>query len=402
MSDRNSIVSHTKSEIDFSNTEIAFSSKSDRHLKFTTNLFKLMNSPTLVNIGTRASMWSLKLHLPLVKSLIRNTIFKQFCGGIDLMDTQKTVDELQKFRVLTILDYGAEGLSEEKDLDETKKEFLRAIAFAASNSSVPVVSIKITGIASNDLLMKAQREQPLNEKQRIALARVEDRLDEICRKASELDVGVFVDAEQSWMQTTIDRLVVKMMEKYNRNKAIVYNTYQMYRHDHLALLQHTYEEAKAKGYLLGAKIVRGAYMNRERQLAKEKGYPSPIHKNKVATDRDYNAAIKFLVDHYEDIASCNASHNLKSNQLMAELIANKNIHRNHPHLNFCQLYGMSDNITFNLAAAGYNVAKYVIYGPVEKVIHYLMRRAQENTSVTGDMSRELALLSKEMKRRKQS
>ena len=221
----------------------------------------------------------------------------------------------------------------------------------------------------------------------------------MCSSAHELGVGVFIDAEESWMQEGIDAIVFEMMEKYNRKKVIVFNTYQLYRHDKLAQLKSDYQVAQSKGYMLGAKIVRGAYMEKERNRAEEKNYPSPIHKDKASVDKDFDEAVRFCVEHYEDLGSCCATHNVKSNMLQAQLIDEKNIQKDHPHLNFCQLYGMSDNITFNIAHAGYNVAKYVPYGPIRDVIPYLIRRAKENTSVTGEMSRELQLISKELKRR---
>jgi proline dehydrogenase len=264
---------------------------------------------------------------------------------------------------------------------------------------VPVVSTKITGIADNDLLIKWQTGTPFEEQERLQFGRIVDRLDLLCSTAKKLGVRIFVDAEESWMQNTIDYLVEMMMERYNHELVVVYNTYQLYRKDKLHQLKQDYEKARRQGYLLGAKLVRGAYLLKERNRATEMGYASPIQEDKAATDRAYNDAIRFCVEHYQYLASCNASHNLESNLLQAELIAEKNLPRSHPHLNFCQLLGMSDNITFNLSAAGYNVAKYVVYGPVREVVPYLIRRAHENSSVTGDMSRELALIVRELKRR---
>ncbi len=392
-------MSESSLKLDFSNTEIAFSNKSDQELKQTFWLFKMMNNQQLVNMGSSLGMLGLKLHVPFTKYFIKKTIFKQFCGGETLRDTQKTVDQLHKYKILTILDYGVEGISEEHEMDETRDQFLAAIKFAASNASVPVVSIKVTGLASNDLLEKAQEESKLSRSDYEAFERVVNRVNDICRYGHELDVKVFIDAEQSWMQDSIDRIVNSMMEKYNREKVIVYNTFQLYRTDKLEYLYASHQKAQADGYMLGAKLVRGAYMNRERQRAEEMEYPCLIHKDKEATDKDYNQAVEYVVKNYETIASCNASHNAYSNQLQAELIAQMGIHRNHPHLNFCQLIGMSDNISYNLSSEGYNVAKYVVYGSVKQVIHYLVRRAQENTSITGDLSRELKLLQTELDRR---
>jgi proline dehydrogenase len=259
--------------------------------------------------------------------------------------------------------------------------------------------MKVTGIADNDLLIKWQTEGDLEDKEQLQFNRIVERLDIICSRAKELGVRVFVDAEESWMQDTIDHLVMLMMRRYNQDMVVVYNTYQLYRTDKLAQLISDYEAAQQEGFMLGAKLVRGAYMVKERERAKEMGYQSPIQPDRAATDKAFNEAVCFCVDHYTDIASCNASHNLASNLLQAELIAERNLPRSHPHLNFCQLLGMSDNITFNLSSAGYNVAKYVVYGPVYEVVPYLIRRAQENSSVTGDMSRELSLILEEKERR---
>jgi proline dehydrogenase len=316
-----------------------------------------------------------------------------------LEDCQDAIDHLHENRTLTILDYGAEGKTSEEDFDQTIEENIKAILFASTHPSVPVISTKVTALASNELLEKVQSNIPLSEQESKDFEKVKQRLHQLCRTAKNYNVSVFIDAEETWMQDTIDRLVKELMEKYNREKVVVYHTYQLYRKDKLAGLIADHHEAKQKGYKLGAKIVRGAYMEKERNRAQTMNYATPIQETKDDTDNDFNTAIKYCVDHYEEIGSCNGSHNLKSNQYEAELIASKGLQRNHSHLNFCQLYGMSDYITFNLAEAGYNVAKYVPYGPVKEVVPYLIRRARENTSVTGEMSRELSLILAEMKRR---
>ena len=386
--------------IDFSNTEIAFSDYSDKELIKMKRLFGFMNKSKLVNLSTTLGMWAVKYRIPLSTFLIKNTIFNQFCGGQSLAQSQASIDRLANMGVASVLDYGAESKTEESDLDYTLKELIKAVEFAGSNSSVPVISTKITALAEDDILTKAQTDQALNKEEQISLDKAKARLDVLCKRASELGVKVFVDAEESWMQDTIDEMVVEMMMKYNKEHVIVYNTFQMYRVDKLAHIKDSYQHALENGYKLGAKLVRGAYMNKERQRANERGYPCLIHADKKSTDRDYDKAIKFCVDHYDTMASCNASHNLNSNLYQANLIHEKGIVRDHPNLNFCQLYGMSDNITFNLASKGFNVAKYVVYGPIRDVLPYLVRRAQENTSVTDEMSREYQLIYDEVKRRK--
>lgn len=385
--------------VNFSNTQIAFAHKSDKELKRTAWLFNMMNKPGLVQIGSTIGLWLNKTGITIFNPIIKETIFRQFCGGTSLKESIGVVNHLNKNKTFTILDYGAEGKSEDFEFDRTIEEYISAIQFAASNKSVPIISTKITAIASNELLEKHQAGEFLDKHESEALEKVRSRLDKLCKVAMDNGVAVFIDAEDTWIQGTIDEMVKVVMEKYNREKVVVYHTYQLYRKDKLNDLKTDHQEALSKGYMLGAKVVRGAYMEKERKRAAEMNYQSLIHETKADTDKDFNEAIIYCVDNYESIASCNASHNIKSNQMQADLIAQKGLPKNHAHLNFCQLYGMSDNITFNLAAAGYNVAKYVPYGPVKEVVPYLIRRARENTSVTGEMSREFGLIVKEMRRR---
>lgn len=388
-----------KQNLDLLNTEIAFSNKSDKELKKTAWLFKWMNNPNMVKIGSKLGLFAIKFKLPFTETVIRNTIFPQFCGGESLLDCQKVIDKLYEYDTLTILDYGAEGKSDEDDLDTAMKETLKAIEMAASNNSVPVVSTKITGLVDNLILEKLHNKETISEGDQRKFQHLYERIDEICNKASELGVSIFVDAEESWLQDPIDELVMQMMEKYNKERVTVYNTYQLYNTVKLEHMIRDHKRCLDKGVLFGSKMVRGAYMDKERERALELGIPSPIQPTKEATDRDYNKALDYCIEHYETISSCCASHNADSNLHQAQLIHEKGIPHNHPHINFCQLYGMSDNITFNLANAGYNAAKYVVYGPIKDVIPYLIRRTEENTSVTGEMSRELLLIDKEMRRR---
>lgn len=385
--------------LDLSDTAHAFVDKTDAELKKAAWLFRLMNNPSLVSIGGVAAMLAVKLRLPFFETIVKKTIFPQFCGGTTLLDSQKSIDRLYRHRVHTVLDYGAEGKERETDFNQTMNENIRAIEFASQHTGISTISTKITGLARFALLEKVSNNETLSEEERTELQNVKKRVDTICHHAAQKNVGLYIDAEESWIQPAIDKIANQMMERYNRDRAIVYNTFQLYRTDRLAYLMKSFDRAQESGYILGAKLVRGAYMDKERKRAAKMGYPSPIQPNKEATDHDYNLALRFCVDHYDKIACCNASHNSESNMLMAELIARKNIPRDHPHLQFCQLYGMSDNITFNLAAAGYNVAKYVVYGQVRDVVPYLIRRTKENTSITGDMSRELAFILKEVARR---
>lgn len=385
--------------IDLSNTEIAFRDKSDGELKKTYRLFTLMNNAGLVKWGSKLGYHAIKWRLPFADWFVKQTIFPQFCGGENLLDCQNVIDNLYEYNVLTVLDYGAEGKSGEEDLDAAMEETLRALDMAASNESVPMISTKITGLVDNKILVKLHKGETLTQGEQRGFQHLKERLEEICQAAANHQVGIFIDAEESWMQNPIDELAVDMMEKFNKEQVIVYNTYQMYKTSSLNRLKQDHQRATDNGYLLGAKLVRGAYMDKERNRAEEMGYPSPIHPDKKATDDAFNQAIEYCVEHYETISSCCASHNEYSNAYQAQLMFKHDIEIDHRHLNFCQLYGMSDNITFNLANEGYNVAKYVVYGPVKEVIPYLIRRTEENASVTGEMGRELTFISREMKRR---
>lgn len=388
--------------VDFSNTEIAFAHKDNKTLKKISWIFSMMNKKWLVDSSSSLGLLALRLRLPFVERIIKATIFEQFVGGTTLLECQKSIDQLYNNKIHSVLDFGAEAKTEEKDFNNTMNECIRALDFAEANESVPVVSTKITGMARFGLLESIQRGEPLTKETRREYRNVLKRLDSICYVAQERNTSVFFDAEESWIQDAIDHLVTLMMKRYNKKKVVVYNTFQMYRHDRLQFLMDSYAKADKDGYLLGAKLVRGAYMEKERERAEEMGYPSPINPDKAATDDSYNMALRFCVKHYDKVASCNATHNQQSCLLLAELIDQLDIPRDHKHLNFCQLYGMSDNITFNLAAKGYNVAKYMPYGSVQDVVPYLIRRAQENTAVTGDMSREFKLIQKELRRRKLS
>lgn len=385
--------------IDLSNTEIAFSSKSDKELKKAAWLFKMMNQQWLVNNGSNLGLLALKLRIPFTEAIIKNTIFEQFCGGRTLLECQPTIDLLYNNQALSILDYGAEAKETEEELNKTMNEKIRAVEFAVQNPSVPAVVVKITGLVRFGLLEAIQNSASLSAPEKSEYRNALKRLDAVCHFAWSRNVKLFIDAEESWIQDSIDHLANLMMKRYNKEQVIVYNTFQLYRHDRLQFLMDSFEKANQEGYMLGAKIVRGAYMDKERERAKEMGYPSPIQPNKAATDDAFNTAVRFCVDHYETVASCLASHNAESVLLQAKLIDERGIQKDHPNLNFCQLLGMSDHLTFNLAESGYNVAKYLVYGAVKEVFAFLVRRAEENTSVTGDVGRELELIEQEIKRR---
>ncbi|BDQ11969.1 proline dehydrogenase family protein [Sediminibacterium sp. TEGAF015] len=392
--------------ISFDNTENAFAYKSDKELNGAKFLFKTMEYPWFVKLGTTLTPYVMKSGMPLVNGLIRKTIFKQFVGGETLEETASVGNLLGKYGIQVILDYGVEGKESEASFDHATEEFLRVINYAATQTNIPFISIKVTGLARFGLL------QTLNEAPRLRSGihdheeeiaewdRVRDRMYTICEVAAEKNIGVLIDAEESWIQDPIDRLCMEMMEAFNKDKVIVYNTIQLYRHDRLHFLQLSYKIAKQQQFKLGVKLVRGAYMEKERERALEMGYGSPIQPNKDATDTDFNKAVQFCFDHLEDISVIIASHNEASNFLAAQIMHERNIQHNHPHVHFSQLYGMSDNITFNLAKEGFKVSKYLPFGPIKDVIPYLMRRAKENSSVAGQTGRELSLIRKEIDRRK--
>lgn len=386
-------------KVDFTDTKTAFEHQSDSELWHAHRMFSVMNKAWLVSVSAPLGLAALKLGLP-IKGIVRGTLYKQFVGGRDLNEAKETIQSLAKFNALTILDYGAEAKTSMAEFEKTKEEFLRAITFADEHHSVPVITIKVTGLGHKKLLEKLDAHEALSKIEELQVQNMRRRLDEVCSVAVNNRVGVFVDAEESWMQGSIDEMVNEMMAKYNRDRVVIYNTYQMYRHDRLDYLKTSHQHALENGYMIGAKLVRGAYMDKERARAEELDYPSPIQVDKAATDQDFNAAIDYCLEHYETISLCNATHNAESCMHMVDEIERRQLKRDHIHLNFCQLYGMSDHITFNLAKAGYNAAKYVPYGPVSDVMPYLIRRAQENSSVTGDISRELSLIDQEVKRRK--
>lgn len=386
-------------DIDFQNTEIAFADKSDEELKKMAWLFGLMNKHWLVGIGAKVGLAAIKMHLPFVESVVKNTIFTQFCGGETLLDSQGTIEKLYRSNVVSILDYGAEAKEAEEDFNHTMHEQIRALEFAAEHESAWMISTKVSGLARNALLEKVSARETLTPEEEEEWQNVHRRIDAICHQGHQMNVGVFIDAEETWIQAAIDDLTREMMLRYNKEKAIVYQTFQMYCKNMLEVLQDAHDHARQNGYVLGAKLVRGAYMEKERRRAEEHGYPSPIHETKQDTDAGYNAGIRFCIDNYEKVATCNATHNEESCALMARLIAERGLPKDHPHFMFAQLLGMSDNLTYNLAKHGYWAGKYVVYGAVRDVVPYLIRRAEENSSVTGDMTREHKFVVQELKRR---
>jgi proline dehydrogenase len=382
----------------FNNTKIAFSLKSDSELERAFFLFKLIQSQPMVKIGTAVTNFALKAHLP-VEGLIRSTVFDHFCGGVTEEDCISNIEQMHTNGVCSVLDYSVEGKETEEQFELVKAKTLKNIEFAKEKEAIPFVVFKPTGVGRFSLYQKITEKEPLSNDEKSEWITVVNRFHEICHKALAYDVPILIDAEESWMQDAADMLVEELMEKYNTEKAIVFNTLQMYRHDRMNYLRKLHHNADQKKYHIGLKIVRGAYMEKERDRAEEKGYPSPICIDKKATDDNYNEAINYMMNH-EKMAVFAGTHNEESSYLLLELAKQYKIDPSDNRLWFGQLYGMSDHISFNLAKEGYNTAKYVPFGPVRDVMPYLIRRAEENTSVAGQTSRELNLIKEERLRRK--
>ena len=383
----------------FNNTEIAFALKSDTELERAYFLFKLIDSQPLVKIGTAVTNFALKAHLP-VEGLIRSTVFDHFCGGVNETDCLRVVDKMYTKGVSSVLDYSVEGKEEEAQFDAALNMTLKTIEFAREREAIPFAVFKPTGFGRLALYEKVGEKAYLTENEQKEWNRVIERFDIACKTAFEKDVLLLIDAEESWMQDAADAIVTDMMRKYNKQKAIVFNTLQMYRWDRLDYLKNLHEQAIAEGFYIGMKLVRGAYMEKEIVRAEEKGYPSPICASKEATDENYDAAVLYMIDHLDLMSIFAGTHNELSTYTLMELLQEKGIKTNDDRIWFGQLYGMSDNISYNLAAHGYNVAKYLPFGPVKDVMPYLIRRAEENTSVAGQTSRELEMIKAERNRRK--
>jgi proline dehydrogenase len=385
----------------FDNTERAFTLKSDSELERAYFLFKMISKEPLVRIGTAVTKFALNVSLP-VEGLIRSTVFDHFCGGVSEQDCLPVVDKLYAAGVSSVLDYSVEGKEEEAQFDACLQKVVELTDFAENKEAMPISVFKPTGFGRFDIWQKRTEGAILNKEEATEWNRITARFDTICKRAFNSDVEVLIDGEESWMQDAADTLVTQMMAKYNKEKAIVYNTLQCYRWDRLDFLKEQHLMAKAKGFKLGYKIVRGAYMEKENDRAEVNGYATPICSSKQATDDNFNAVMRYIFDNLDDISLFLGTHNEESSALAVEIMEEKGIAAGDNRVWFGQLYGMSDHISFNLAAEGYNVAKYIPFGPVKDVMPYLIRRAEENTSVAGQTNRELELIKTERKRRKES
>ena len=383
----------------FNNTEKAFSLKSNSELNRAHFLFQMIGKPALVKIGTSLTNFALQFHLP-VEGIIRKTVFDHFCGGVSEQDCLQVVAKMHTKGVSSVLDYSVEGKEEEAQFDACLKMTLKTIDFAKENKAIPFAVFKPTGLGRIDLYEKVGLKASLSANEQEEWNRVVARFEKICQYAFDNDVQILVDGEETWMQDAADDLVEKMMGKFNTKKALIFNTLQLYRWDRVPYLKELHQRAKANGYHIGMKLVRGAYMEKEAKRAEEKGYKNPICESKQATDDNFNEGLNYMLDNITEMAIFAGTHNEESSYLLVNMMQEKGISNNDSRIWFGQLYGMSDNISYNLADNGYNVAKYLPFGPVRDVMPYLIRRAQENTSVAGQTGRELALIISERNRRK--
>ena len=389
---------YSRMPVSFEDTAIAFQHKSNQELLLAYLIFGLIKNPYLVKFLSQVAKLTLSMGLP-VKPIIKATVFKQFCGGEKDGEYAGVVRKLGRSGIGAILDYSVEGTEDETGFEATRRELLKIIEKSKTNPDIPCTCIKMTGIGPFELFKKVTANEALTIEAQREWDKVKNRLETICEASFKADKPIYIDAEESWIQKAIDDLAEEMMSRYNQRKAIVYTTLQLYRWDRNDYFLELIQRARSEGYKLGLKIVRGAYIEKERERAKRYGYRSPINATKEETDREYDKAVEIFIDNIDAVEICVGTHNEVSCRLLIALMAEKELSNDHPHIYFSQLYGMSDNISFNLANSGYNVSKYLPYGPVESTLPYLARRAEENTAIAGQMSKELETIVKERRRR---
>ena len=387
--------------VSFEDTQVAFENKSNGELFLSYLIFLLTKNPFLVKVLSKTAKLCLDLGLP-IKAVIKSTVFRQFCGGESSREYRRVIDALGRATIGTILDYSVEGTQDEAGYDNTTRELLKVVEEAAVNPNIPCTCMKLSSVGELSLFEKVSAGKALSAEEEAAWKKIETRLDTICKAAGKVGKPIYIDAEETWVQVAMDALAEAMMARYNKERAVVYTTLQLYRWDRIDYFRELIDQARQGGYHIGVKIVRGAYMEKERERALKMGYPSPINATKEDTDATYNKAIELFIDNIDVCELCLGTHNEFSCRLMMRRMNERGIACDHPHIWFAQLYGMSDNISFNLAKAGYNVIKYLPYGPVEATLPYLTRRAEENTAIAGQMSKELDVIVRERKRRKEA
>ncbi len=388
----------SESFVSFDDTAVAFESKTDQDLNFSIFMFKLMGQPALVKMGTSLTLLALKMRLP-IEGIIKGTVFRQFCGGVSIEDCEPKIKRLGQSHIGAILDLSVEGQEDEESFDKASDELLVLVKNASKNKDIPVCCMKVSAIARHSILEKVAKGDDLSMEEKKEYANVVRRLNLICGSAEKHDVPIYIDAEESWIQDAIDRLTETMMSRYNKKKAYVFTTFQFYRWDRIDYLKRLLSLAERENFKLGAKFVRGAYMEKERKRAEDNGYKDPIQPNKEATDNDFNSALEIALEHLDRIEFVCGTHNEDSCMKLVHMMHEQRIEQNHPSIYFSQLFGMSDHISYNLSFAGFNVTKYLPYGPIRDAVPYLIRRVEENTAVAGQMGQELKLLLSEKQRR---
>ncbi len=389
--------------LSFDNTEVAFAHKTNADLKKAYRLFQTFGSPFLVKYGPKLTNLALNFGLP-IKGIIKKTLFAQFCGGETIAESFPSAKQLYENGIGAILDYSVEGEGTGENFAKAFGELQKVIIEATDKPEYPFAVFKCTGIGNFQMLANVtsalRNGAETTYRDELDYQHFRSRFEALCKLAYENGTKLFVDAEETWIQDAIDEITYQNMANYNIDNTILYNTIQLYRKERIPEMKYRIEEARIGGYKIGFKLVRGAYMEKEAARAAELGYQNPIHRSKKETDDDYNAALKLCFENRDVVSICAGTHNEESSLILAHLLESGEIDRNDDRFWFAQLYGMSDHISYNLAASGYNVAKYLPYGPIKEVLPYLSRRAQENSSVKGQAGRELTLISAELKRRR--
>ena len=386
--------------VNLNNNTNAFNDKSNTDLNRAWLLFLTISNPTISKILTNLLQIAISLKLP-INYLVKISIFKQFCGGETITESKKTIDKLWKSKIGSILDYSAEGKQNDSDFKSVYDQGIKILNESENKNYIPFVVFKLTGLINFEILEKKNKNILLDQSEEKTYNIFLKRLEQICDKAKEINTPVFIDAEESWIQNAVDEIVLNLMKKYNHENVLIFNTIQMYRNDRVDYLNKIIDIGNKEKFKIGLKIVRGAYHEKEIDRAKKYNYNIPVHLKKEDTDKDFNKALEICVQNIDRISICSGTHNIKSSEYLIKLMKENGIKSNDKRIYSSQLLGMSDNISYNLAKANYNVCKYVPYGPIKEVIPYLIRRAEENRSISGQMSRELSNIIKEKKRRRE-
>lgn len=381
-------------------SDSAFSHYSISQLRRTKVLFKILQNPLVSWFSGFVPHIPILLRLPFVKSLIKHYIFSHFCGGEDWKEVHQSALKLQKQNILSSLDYSVECKQTEQDYETTKKVLLNVLEEAKNLSHIPFCVLKITGLGRFALLEKIHNGQTLSDNEKAEWQRVQSRFDSICEKAVDCNTKLLVDAEESWIQKPIDNIVKRAMKRHNQNEPMIYNTYQLYLKAKYEQLKTDWEKAKEKGYILGSKLVRGAYMEKETKRAVKMHLPNPIQPSKAKCDQDFNDSLKFCLKHIDDFGIYIGTHNIESTQKARQLMQEYGIAKSDERVFFSQLLGMREILSYELAQQDYLVSKYTPFGKIAEVIPYLLRRIQENSSVKDQLNDEIKVITRELENQK--